>query len=538
MYTPVKPGFFPLFILFLPLSIFSQQKTLLPAGGGNYAGIAPLRDEITAAQRKQIILMLQENEKLLLKKGRLPKAQNTLATLFEWPLRQASGYHDRGFYSIGNYIDHNPAFPNQISDYNCGTRSYDLSSGYNHKGTDIGLWPFGWTKMEQNVVEIVSGAPGIIIGKSDGNFDKNCSFCTTPCDWNAVYIRHSDGSVAWYGHMKSGSLTTKQVGQPVVTGEYLGIVGSSGNSTGPHLHLEIYADNNYTQLVDPWAGPCNLLNGNTSWWANQQNYYEPTLCRIMTNSDAPVLSSCPGGENEKEKINYRSGQALYLSSYYRDQQAGQRAVHTIYRPDNSIFFSWLQDFTANYTSSYWYYIFGLPDPAPSGLWKYEVDYLGAKTNSFFVVNSGTLSLCPGFIKSLHANVSATSYKWQVNTGNGFTNISDNTIYSGTDSAVLKLNNVPSSFYGNQYRCILNGNIPGEILTLKFASRWEGTKNNRWEEPENWSCGRVPDENTDVVIPAATPFGPVVGSNVACRSAQVNNGAAIKVLSGFNLSILK
>ena len=50
---------------------------------------------------------------------------------------------------------------------------------------------------------------------------------------------HADGSVAWYGHMKAGSLTNKAVGQTVSSGEYLGIVGSSGNSTGPHLHFGI-----------------------------------------------------------------------------------------------------------------------------------------------------------------------------------------------------------------------------------------------------------------------------------------------------------
>ena len=36
---------------------------------------------------------------------------------------------------------------------------------------------------------------------------------------------HADGSIAWYGHMKSGSLTEKQ--DTVAQGEYLGIIGSS-----------------------------------------------------------------------------------------------------------------------------------------------------------------------------------------------------------------------------------------------------------------------------------------------------------------------
>ena len=54
------------------------------------------------------------------------------------------------------------------------------------------------------------------------------------------------------GHAEKGSLTTKAIGETVNQGEYLGIVASSGCSTGPHLHLEVYdAD---VQLVDPYEG--------------------------------------------------------------------------------------------------------------------------------------------------------------------------------------------------------------------------------------------------------------------------------------------
>ena len=91
-----------------------------------------------------------------------------------------------------------------------------------------------------DAVRIVAAAPGTIVSKTDGNFDRNCAIGSG--QWNAVYVRHADNSVAWYGHMKSGSLTTKAVGETVVTGEYLGIVGSSGSSTGPHLHFEILRD--------------------------------------------------------------------------------------------------------------------------------------------------------------------------------------------------------------------------------------------------------------------------------------------------------
>jgi murein DD-endopeptidase MepM/ murein hydrolase activator NlpD len=56
---------------------------------------------------------------------------------------------------------------------------------------------------------------------------------------NKVEVRHWDGTVSWYGHM---SLISVRVGDDVRPGDKLGAVGSTGHSTGPHLHLEIHPD--------------------------------------------------------------------------------------------------------------------------------------------------------------------------------------------------------------------------------------------------------------------------------------------------------
>lgn len=53
-----------------------------------------------------------------------------------------------------------------------------------------------------------------------------------------------------YGHMILGSLTVA-VGDVVKKGQILGNVGSTGASSGPHLHLGIYL--NGTVPIDPWA---------------------------------------------------------------------------------------------------------------------------------------------------------------------------------------------------------------------------------------------------------------------------------------------
>lgn len=55
---------------------------------------------------------------------------------------------------------------------------------------------------------------------------------------NMVLINHGDGYKTRYGHMVSGSITVS-VGEYVEAGQTIGKVGSTGNSTGPHLHFEV-----------------------------------------------------------------------------------------------------------------------------------------------------------------------------------------------------------------------------------------------------------------------------------------------------------
>ena len=53
---------------------------------------------------------------------------------------------------------------------------------------------------------------------------------------NLIKITHENGVETWYGHCSKLYAT---VGQTVEAGDVIAAVGSTGNSTGPHLHLEI-----------------------------------------------------------------------------------------------------------------------------------------------------------------------------------------------------------------------------------------------------------------------------------------------------------
>lgn len=363
-----------------PQEGFAQElESYQPAGGGE-APFLPT-DEITDQQRSAIQKEINRNIVELEEQGLLAPAIPQLV-LLSWPVRKAAGMPDFAVDGISNYVDHNSAFPNQVMDWNCGGRTYDQSSGYNHKGVDIFTWPFTWNKMDGSQVEVIAAAPGTIVGRFDGNFDRSCGFNSNP--WNAVYVRHADDSIAWYGHMKNGSLTSKFVGDTVEVGEKLGIVGSSGNSTGPHLHFELY--NAAGQLQDPFQGPCNPLNAFT-WWNVQEPYRVPRINRLMTQSAGPVFPGCPNQETTNEKTLFRPGQNLTTAAYYRDQAIGQQTSYSILRPDGTVFANWTHNSPNTYNASYWFWSWSIPANPPNGKWIFRANFNSTTYDQEFTVDS-------------------------------------------------------------------------------------------------------------------------------------------------------
>ncbi|MFD5080918.1 M23 family metallopeptidase [Streptomyces sp. NPDC058371] len=71
-----------------------------------------------------------------------------------------------------------------------------------------------------------------------------------PAYGNAVVIKHGNGTYSQYAHL---SRIDVKVGQVVSTGQHIALSGSTGNSSGPHLHFEIRTTPNYGSAVDPVA---------------------------------------------------------------------------------------------------------------------------------------------------------------------------------------------------------------------------------------------------------------------------------------------
>lgn len=70
--------------------------------------------------------------------------------------------------------------------------------------------------------------------------------------WNGSYgnfisIQHNDGTVSRYAHLSGYACS---VGQCVTQGQTIGYVGSTGNSTGAHLHFEIMINGNFVNPIN------------------------------------------------------------------------------------------------------------------------------------------------------------------------------------------------------------------------------------------------------------------------------------------------
>ncbi len=60
-------------------------------------------------------------------------------------------------------------------------------------------------------------------------------------------IKSDTGYIVFLAHLKNNSIAVRQ-GQRVAQGERLGLVGNSGNSTAPHLHINLF-----DQMEDPFT---------------------------------------------------------------------------------------------------------------------------------------------------------------------------------------------------------------------------------------------------------------------------------------------
>jgi len=122
----------------------------------------------------------------------------------------------------GSAVAATPPGPDYEMPFPCGDL-WNGSSRYNHSPSALSI---DWNRDDDLGAMVVASAPGVVTSAVDlGNTSYG----------RYIVVDHGGGRTSLYAHLSAFWSTT---GQAVDQGTPLGLVGSSGGSTGPHLHFE------------------------------------------------------------------------------------------------------------------------------------------------------------------------------------------------------------------------------------------------------------------------------------------------------------
>ena len=203
--------------------VVAKQEALLVVKADKDAKVSKLSAEEKSLEAD---LTQFENDK--------QEIRNELARIAaEEEARRRAAYSSASFgdYSGGTtIITSNPSSSGYIFPVaGCSTANianHNYPSYWGHTGVDVNIGVSG-----ASVVAVKSGTVEIstALRYANGNYRSYGEY---------IVINHQVGTMTLYAHMSSGSRTV-QAGDSVSQGQVIGIVGSTGNSTGPHLHFEV-----------------------------------------------------------------------------------------------------------------------------------------------------------------------------------------------------------------------------------------------------------------------------------------------------------
>lgn len=227
---------------------------------------------------------------------------------------------------IQQFVDHDPG-PDAM-DFTCNALTYDT-----HTGTDFALPSLA---AMQAGVTVIAAAAGQVTAIRDGMPDSGLTLRTAndiegrDCG-NGVVIRHADGWETQYCHLMQGSVGVTR-GQTVAAGDHLGLVGLSGNTEFPHLHLTV---RHKGEVVDPFT-PEGLITCNAeqpvTLWAESVAYVPGAILNAGFSTAVPDYASVKAGTAGKQNI-ARDAPALVVWGYAFGGRAGDVMRITITGPD-------------------------------------------------------------------------------------------------------------------------------------------------------------------------------------------------------------
>ncbi len=177
---------------------------------------------------------------------------------------------------VQNFVDIDPG--QTVLDPACGQASYN-----GHKGTDFAIISM---KQMAKGVRVIAALPGRVIGVRNIMADR---LVKTPqhrralpknryCG-NGIVVQHKNGWQTQYCHLRRGSIKLKK-GQLLNRGQTIGLVGLSGMTAFPHVHLSLRRNK---KVIDPFTGGtpqshCSKYytqNINSLWKRDVQKLFPP-----------------------------------------------------------------------------------------------------------------------------------------------------------------------------------------------------------------------------------------------------------------------
>ena len=240
-------------------------------------------------------------------------------------------------YIIVNYVDWGQ--DTLILDYNCLNKTYN-----GHQGTDFVIRDFSAMDEGVNVVAVDSGT---VFYVQDGIFDREKESVISKQLGNFIGIKHKWKIQTYYAHLKKNSIIVAP-GDVVVPGQVIGQVGSSGNSSSPHLHFEMWYDSTY--YIDPFMGNCG---NNTTYWRNAPKY--DSTFNVWTSG---ILNFKPNLDTLKENlmtidtIKVDDESISYWALLYGLRKNDSLRIEW-YSPQNQL---WFTSHT-NIVKDWWYYYY-------------------------------------------------------------------------------------------------------------------------------------------------------------------------------------
>ncbi|MEZ5586108.1 MAG: M23 family metallopeptidase [Sedimenticolaceae bacterium] len=246
---------------------------------------------------------------------------------------------------IQNYFDHDSGLG--FADYTCGQLGYDA-----HTGTDFRLRNLA---VMQRGVEVRAAASGKVRATRDSMPDvsirdlKSAKAIAGREAGNSVAIEHGGGWETQYSHLRRGSVRVRP-GQEVKAGEVIGLVGLSGKTEFPHIHLSVRLNG---KNIDPFVGQSSTgrCGGEARpLWdsaARQRLAYRPTgIIQSGFTETKPELEDIESGGHDQGFIDANATALVFWIELFGVREGDEQQM-TIFDPAGRVLAEQRQTFTKN-----------------------------------------------------------------------------------------------------------------------------------------------------------------------------------------------